>query len=100
MAMFLIRIAWAKFSGIRKNGPFVPENILVSDFLIQIQNQPLKMTVVPNFSQIRQSNKGVRILTWNDTGNCLMTSYIPHRDDVRKKNERFCPRVPWCQVWW
>ena len=62
------------------------------------QNLPL-----PNFSQIGLKIKEARILTWNDTKNCLMTSYLPHSDDISKiiiNFERFHSRVPSCQVWW
>ena len=39
---------------------------------------------MPNFSQIGQKIREAQILTWNDTENCLMTSYLPHSDDVIK----------------
>ena len=46
-----------KFSVFHKEWPFLAENVFVSDFLVQIRNQCLKieLTSVPNFSQIGQN---------------------------------------------
>ena len=69
-------------------------------FRLEFEISASELTPVPNFSSIGQ--KETQILTWNDTKNGLMTSYLPPGDDLSKlfmDFERFCPRVPSCQVW-
>ena len=97
MVMLLSRTAWAKFPA------FLAQKVIISAFLAQIRNQHLKIDPCAKFSHIGQKIREARILTWNNTENCLMTSYLPHSDDVSKiiiDFERFCSRVPSCEVWW
>ena len=82
MAMLFSRRTWAKFSVFRKKGLFFAQNVFISDILVQIRNQRLKINPCAKFQQDWTKDKGARIWTWNDTGNCLMTSYLPHSDDV------------------
>ena len=102
MATLLSRSAWAKTSVFSKNGIFLLQNVFISDFLAQIRNQRLRIDPYAKFQLNWTKDKGTRILTWNDTKNVLMTSYLPHSGDVSKlfmAFERFCPRLPPCQVW-
>ena len=104
MAILLPVSAWAKISVFRKNGIFLLQNVFISDFLAQIRNQCLGIDPCAKFQLNWTKDKGTRILTWNDTKNALMTSYLPPGDDVSTifmAFERFCPRVriPSCQVW-
>ena len=72
----------------------------LSDLLVQIRNQRLKIDPCAKFQQNWRKDKGAQIFTWKETKNCLMTSYLPHSDDVSKffmGFERFCPRLPSCQ---
>ena len=69
-------------------------------FLARIRNQCLRIDPCAKFQLHWTKDKGTRILTWNDTKNSLMTSYLPPGDDVSKffkAFEGFCPRVPSCQ---
>ena len=89
------------FSFSLKNGLFLLQNVFTSDFLNQIQNQRLGIDPCTKFQLHWTKDKGTRILTWNDTKNGLMTSYLPPGDDISKifiAFERFCPRVPSWQV--
>ena len=94
MATLLSRSARAKISVFRKNGIFLLKNVFISDFLARIQNQCLRIDLCAKFQLHWSKGKGTRILTWNDTKNGLMTSYLPPGDDVNKiftAFERFCP---------
>ena len=103
MATLLSRSAWAKISVFRKkNGIFFLQNVFISDILARIRNQHLRIDPCAKFQPNWKKDKGTQILTWNDTKNSLMTSYLLPSDDVSKifmAFERFCPRVPPCQVW-
>ena len=78
-----------------KNGLFLAQNLFMSNFFIQIQTQRLKIDPCAKFQPDCTKDKGAPILTWNNTENWLMTSYLPHSDDVSKimAFERFCPIV-------
>ena len=103
MATLLSRSAWAKISVFRKKWPFSPSKLIYIEFFwLEFEISASALIPVPNFSSIGQKNKGSRILTWNNTKNGLMTSYVPPGDDVSKifmGFDRFCPRVPSCQFW-
>ena len=103
MATLLSRGAWAKSSVFRKkNCIFLLQNVFISDLLARIRNQRLRIHPCAKFQLNWTKDKGTRILTWNNTENGLMTSYLPPSDDVSKifmDFERFCLRVPSCQVW-
>ena len=102
METLLSRSAWAKISVFRNNILFLLQNVFISDFLAQIRNQRLRIDPWAKFQLHWTKDKGTRILTWNDTKNGLMTSYLPPCDDVSKifmAFERFCPRVPSRQFW-
>ena len=84
-----------------KNGIFLTQNVFIADFLVQIRNQRLKIEPCAKFEPDWTKDKGAWISTSNDTENCLMTSYLPHSDEVSKifmALERFCLRVISCQV--
>ena len=86
-----------------KYGLFLDQNVFISDFLVQIRNQRLKIDPCAKFQPDWTKDKGARISTWNDSENCLMTSYLPHSDEANKISmafDRFCLRVPSCEVWW
>ena len=51
-------------------------------FWLEFEISTSEFTPVPNFSSTGQGI--TRILTWNDTKNGLMTSYLPPSDDVSK----------------
>ena len=92
MATLLSRSTWAKISVFRK----------IMAFWARIRNQRLRIDPCAKFQLHWTKDKKTRILTWNDTKNGLMTSYLPPNDDVSKifmACERFCPRVQPCQVW-
>ena len=102
MKTLLSRSAWAKFSVFRKNEIFLAQNVFMSNILVQTRNQrPVPCAKLqPDWTK----NKGARILTWNDTENCLITPYLPHSDDVSRifmAFKRFCncPRVPSLGNW-
>ena len=103
MATLLSRSAWTKNSVFRKKWPFSPSKRIYIEFLARIRNQHLKIEPCAKFQLHWTKDKGTRILTWNYTKNGLMTSYLPPGDDASKifmAFERFCPRVPSCQVWY
>ena len=102
MAPLLSRSVWAKISVFRKNGIFLLQNVFISDFLPRIQNQRLRIDPCVKFQPHWTKDKTTRFLTWNVSENSLMTSYFPPSDDVSKIFmifERFCAKVPSCQVW-
>ena len=86
-----------------QNGLFLLQNVFsISDFSARIRNQRLGIDLCAKFQLHWTKDKGTRILTRKDTKNGLMTSYLPSSDDISKifmAFERFCPRVPSCQVW-
>ena len=84
MATLLSRSTCAKFSVFRKRWHFSRSNVFVSDFSVQIRNQRLKIDACARFQPDWTKDKGAQVLTWNDTENCLMASYLPHSDDVSK----------------
>ena len=90
MATPLSRSAWAKISVLQKfqffvkNGIFLLQNVFISDFLARIRNQRLRIDPCTKFQLNWTKDKRTRILTWNDTKNSLMTSYLPPSDDVSK----------------
>ena len=73
-----------KFEFFIKNGLFLLQNMLISDFLARIQNQRLKIDPCAKFQLHWIKDKRTRILTWNDTKNGLMMSYLPPGDGVSK----------------
>ena len=102
MATLLSRSTRAKFQFFVKNGLFLLQKVFISDFLAPIQNQRLRIDPCSKFQLHWTKDKGTRILTWNTTKNGLMMSYFPPGEDISKifmAFERFCPRVPSCQVW-
>ena len=102
MATILSSSAWGKIIVFHKEWPFSPSNVFISEFLDRIRNQRLRIDPCAKFQLHWTKDKGTRILIWNNTKNGLMTSYLPLVDDVSKlfiDFERFCPRVPSCQVW-
>ena len=73
-----------KFQFFLKDGLFLLQNVFISDFLwleFEISTSEL---IRAKFQLYWTRNKGTRILTWNDTKNGLMTSYLPPSDDVSK----------------
>ena len=56
------------------NGLFLPQNLFISNFLVQIRNQRLRIDPCAKFEPDWTKDKGARISTWNDTKNFLMTS--------------------------
>ena len=90
-----------KFQFFIKNGLFLLQNVFESDFFNHIRNQRLGIDTCTKFQLHWTKDKGTRVLTWNDTKNGLMTSYLPPGDDISKifmAFERFCPRVLSCQA--
>ena len=67
-----------------KKWPFLAQNLFISNFLAQIRSQCLQIDPCAKFQPDWTKDKGARISTWNDTENCLMTSYLLHSDDVSK----------------
>ena len=63
---------------------FSPSKCLHIGFLASIRNQRLKINPCAKFQFNWTKDKGTRILTWNDTTNGLMKSYLPPSDDVNK----------------
>ena len=102
MATLLSRSAWAKISVFHKKWHFSPSKRIYIGFLAQNRNQRFKIDPCAKFQLNWTKDKRTRFLTWNDTENSLMTSYLPPSDDVSKlfmAFEGFCPRVPSCEVW-
>ena len=67
-----------------KNGLFLLQDVLILDFLARIRYQPLRIDPCTKFQLRWTKDKGTRILTWNDTKNSFMTSYLPPGDEVTK----------------
>ena len=85
-----------------KNLIFLLQKVFISNVLARIRNQRLRLDPRAKFQLNWTKDKGTQILTWNNTKNGLMTSYLPPSDGVSKifmAFEEFCPRVPSCQVW-
>ena len=102
MATLLSGALGQKFQFFLKNGIFLLQNVFISDFLARIRNQRIRIDPCAKFQLNWTEDKGTRILTWNNTKNGLMTSYLLPSYDISKifmAFERFCPRVPSCQVW-
>ena len=103
MAIIFSRSACAKISVFRKKWPFSPSKLIyIGFFLAGIRNQRLRIGPCAKFQLHWTKDKGTRILTWKNTKNGLLTSYLPPNDDVSKilmAFERVCPRVASCQVW-
>ena len=76
MATLLSRSAWAKI--------FLLQTVFITDFLARIRNQRLTVDHCAKFQLSWTKDDGTRILTWNDSKNGLMTSYLPPSDDVNK----------------
>ena len=72
------------FSFSKNNGVFLLQNVFISDFLARIRNQRLRIDPCTKFQLNWTKDEGTRILTWNNTKNGLMTSYLPPSDDVIK----------------
>ena len=81
MATLLSRIALAKFPVFHKKMAFACSKGIHIGFLVQIRNQRIKIDF---FAKFQQNIREARILTWNNTENCLMTSYLPHSEDISK----------------
>ena len=102
MATLLSRSAWEKFQFLVKIWHFSPSERIYIGFLAGIRHQRLRIDPCTKFQFNSRKDKGTRILTWNDTKNSLMTSYLPPIDEVSKifmAFKRFYPRIPSCQVW-
>ena len=68
-----------------KKMPFLTQKVFLSNFIVEIRNPHLKIDPCAKFQPDMSKDKGssnFQILTWNDTKNCLMTSYLLHSDDV------------------
>ena len=107
MGTLLSKRAWSKFSEFQMKGIFLAQIVIVSDFLVKIRNQLPKIDPFVKFQPNWPKDKGSRILTSNDSENCLMTSYT--RDIMTTSLKflmilifdlRFCARELSCQVWW
>ena len=57
-----------------KNVLFLAQNLFISNFVVQIRNQRLRIDPCGKFQPDWTKDKGTRISTSNDTKNCLMTS--------------------------
>ena len=67
------------------------------------KSEPQNIDPCAKFQPDWTKDKGSSNFDWNDTENCLTTSYLPHSDDVSKiiiDFDRFCSRVPSYKVWW
>ena len=83
METLLSRSAWAKISFFHKKWHFfLLQNVFISIFWLEFEISASELTPVPNFSSIGRKIKGTRILTWNNTKNGLMTSYLQSNDNV------------------
>ena len=60
------------------------QNVSISDFLVQLRKQRIKIDPCAKFQPDWKKDKESQISTWNDAKNCLMTSYLPPNDDVSK----------------
>ena len=84
VATLLSKSAWAKISVFRREWHFSPSKCIYIGLLGSNSKSAPQLTPVPNFSSIEQKVQKLEILTWNDTKNSLMTSYLPPSDDVSK----------------
>ena len=84
MATLLSRSAWAEISVFRRKWHFSPSKRIYIVFLYRIRSLRLRIDPCAKFQRNWTKDKGTRILTWNDTKNGLMTSYLPPSDDVSK----------------
>ena len=84
MATLLSRTAWAKISVFRKKMAFFFSFKTYLYRMARIRNQRLRIDPCAKFQLHWTKDKGTWILTWNDTKNGLMTSYLPPSDDVSK----------------
>ena len=94
---FCQRALGQKFQFFVQNGLFPLQNVFISDFWLEFEISASELIPVPNFSSIGEKIRELEILTWNNTKNGLMTSYLPPSDDISKivmAFERLCPRVP------
>ena len=83
MATPLSRSAWAKISVFRKKWHFSSlKRVHIGFSLARIRNQRLRIDPCAKFQLNWTKDKETRILTWNDTKNSLMTSYLLPSDDV------------------
>ena len=69
------------YSFLEKNGIFY-QNVFISNFLTLIRNQRLRIDPCAKFQLNWTKDKRTHILTWDDTKNGLMTSYLPPSDDI------------------
>ena len=76
MARLLSKSTWEKFSVFHKEWPFLAQNVhvFISDFLVQIRNQYLRIDSCAKFQPNWTKDNGAQILTCNDTENSLITS--------------------------
>ena len=84
MVSLLSSSTWAEISVSRKNSIFLLQNVFISDFLARIRNQRLRIDSCDKLQLNWTKDKRTRILTWNNTENSLMTSYLHPSDDVIK----------------
>ena len=63
---------------------FLLRNVFISDFLAPIRNQRLRIDPCAKVQLNWTKDKGIQILTWNDTKNSLMTSYLPLSNNISK----------------
>ena len=90
--------AWAKFPVFRKKWPVSRSE---GFHIVQIGNHRLKIDPCAQFQPDWTKDKGSS--NFDLERKLLMTSYLPHSDDVSKiinDFERFCSRVRSCQVCW
>ena len=90
-----------KFQFFVNNGIFLLQSVFISDFWLEFEISASEFTLCQISAQL-DKDKRTQILTWNDIGNRLMTSYLPPGEDVSKifvAFGRFCPRALSCQVW-
>ena len=80
-----------KFQFFIEYGLFLLQNVFISDFLAPIRNQRFRIECFAKFHFHWTKDKGTRILTWKETKNSLMTSYLPPGDDVCKRFRDFVP---------
>ena len=84
MATLLSRSTWAKISVFVKKSHFSPSKRIYIGFLARIRNQRLRIDPCAKFQLHWTKDKETQIVTWNDTKNGLMTSYLLSSDDVSK----------------
>ena len=91
MATHFSRSAWAKYSVFHTKSHFSPSKRICINFLAQIRNQHFRIDPCAKFQLNWTKAKETQILTWNNTKNSLMTSYLPPSDDVSKIFMDFVP---------